>query len=150
MATYKSNPKPYKLALDHVAMEADFFENVQMLSIICPHEAYHLAWLLNRHFPVEFVRALSLDIQHGNQIYSAYKYNDEINHIEHSLYATRAKTHFILPGLKNIDFIWMIQGGHLVDEYIKLIPPRIKRLSGISDCRIINHEALSQRQVFLN
>lgn len=149
MAGIKLNPKPQKLQLDNAAMVEEFFENVQMLSVICPFEAYHLAWHLNRNFPVEFVRHEQQDIHYGGNIFIAYKYIDDVNHIEHTLIATRCKTHFLLPELRNFDFIWMIQGGHLVDGLIRDIPVLIKKIKGVTDCRKILHQNLSQRQVFL-
>ncbi len=149
MPGIKLNPKPQKLVLNQSAMIDDFFENVEMLSLLSAYEPYHLAWHLNRSFPVDFVRDDTRDIQHGGHTYIAYRYIDEINHIEHTLFATRNKTNYILPELKRIDFIWMIQGGHLVAHFIRDIPVLIKKISGVSDCRKILHENISNRHVFL-
>ena len=148
MATIKQ-AKPIKIGLDQKALDKEFFDDIKMLSIICPHEPYHLAWHINRTLPFTFTRTPEQDILVDNEYYVVCSFIDTNNLIEHYLIACRAKTRFILPDLKNFDFIWMIKGGHLVDNYIKQYPSIIKSIPGVVDCRSIDHEKLSQRQVFL-
>ena len=142
-------PKPQKLELNNELVEENFFEDVQMLCLICPHEPYHLAWHINRALPITFNRSPLQDIAIGDDQYVVFEFDETNNQIEHYLIATRSKTRYILPELRNIDFVWMIKGGHLVNKYIKELPTRLKALPGIVDCRQINHEKLKQRQVFL-
>lgn len=148
MATIKE-PKPIKIGLDQKALDKEFFDDLKMLSIICPHEPYHLAWHINRTLPFTFTRTPEQDLLVDNEYYVVYEFKDTNNLIEHYLIACRAKTRFILQDFKNIDFIWMIKGGHLVDKYIKEIPLMMKSIPGVVDCLCIEHEKLSQRQVFL-
>jgi hypothetical protein len=148
MATSKQ-AKPQTLQLNHTAVEEDFFDDLKMLCLICPHEPYHLAWHINRNIPIDFKRSPDQDILIGGNYYIVYEFIEENNQILHYLLATRCKTNYILPELKNIDFIWMIKGGHKVDEYIKKLPDMVKTLMGVIDCRVIDHKKLSNRKVFL-
>lgn len=148
MATIKQ-AKPIKIGLDQKALDKEFFDDIKMLSIICPHEPYHFAWHINRTLPFTFTRTPEQDILVDNEYYVVYEFKDNNNLIEHYLIASRAKTRFILHELKNIDFIWMIKGGHLVDKYIKEIPLMMKSIPGVVDCRSIELKSPNQRQVFL-
>ncbi len=142
-------PKPIKLELNQWQVESEFFDDVQMLCLLCPHEPYHLAWHINRTLPFSLSRTPLQDINVASEFYVVYEFNDINNQILHYLIATRSKTRYILPELRNIDFIWMIKGGHLVDKYIAELPPILKSIPGVVDCRAIKHQILSQRQVFL-
>lgn len=148
MATSKQ-PKTLSLQLDHTAVEEDFFEDLKMFCLICPHEPYHLAWHINGTLPFNFKRTPNQDILMGNDYYVVYEYEEPINQIQHYLVASRSKTNYILPELRNIDFIWMIKGGHKVEEYVKQLPAMTKNIPIVVDCRFINHKKLSNRKVFL-
>jgi hypothetical protein len=148
MATSKQ-PKSQTLLLDHTAVEADFFEDLRMLCLICPHEPYHVAWHINGTLPFNFKRSPNQDIFMGNDYYVVYEYEEPITQIQHYLVASRSKTNYILPELKNIDFIWMIKGSHKVEEYVKTLPLMVKNIPVVVDCRHIDHKKLSNRKVFL-
>lgn len=148
MASAKQ-PKTETLLLNFTAVENDFFEDLKMFCLLCPHEPYHLVWHINSTLPFNFKRTPNQDILIMNNYYVVYEYEDPLNQIQHYLIASRSKTNYILPELKNIDFIWMIKGAHKIEEYVKELPSMTKNIPIVSDCRLIDHKKLSNRKVFL-
>ena len=103
-----------KLLLDVSAMVEDFFAETSLIGIVCTHPAYRLAWLLNTKFNLDFVRETESDIQKNDvdkkeHFFIVYKQINPTIGIDFTLYKLRSEKETLLPEVKQLDYIWMIQ-----------------------------------------
>ncbi len=107
--------KSGKLVLDTSAMQDDFFEDAALIGIATTLPAHRLCWLLNASFNLGFVRAVEMDVclrsarEEDHQYFSVYQYVEPLNVGQHLLYRLRCGKQRLLPELKNLDFLWMVQ-----------------------------------------
>jgi hypothetical protein len=135
-----------KLILDNAALEEEFFEDVKLTGIVCPLDSYHFIWKINQSFNFNFERNHSYEVNVGDLFFPVYSYIEEEKNIEHYIYSNRNKTHFLLPDMKNIDFVWLIKGIQYQTRYFDLINETMKKLAGIVYIFDINSDKLQQRQ----
>lgn len=99
--------KVHKLVLDEVA---DFY-----LVAIASHENdYRLTWALNQNLNLKLIKIDDFTCNHPKHKlvinYSMCKFDDEHNHLKYNLISNKSEKGFLLPDLKNIDFILRISG----------------------------------------
>ncbi len=140
-----------KLKLDISAMQEDFFEDAAMIGIVTAMPAYHLCWLLNKHFDIEFVRKPEQDIslQKSDTLYNFPIYQFDLPNSEQKyvLYKLKDGKEPLLPETRLLDYLWLIQtAGPAADaDFIaaelknipdiqmaqKLAPDQLKSLSNL-------------------
>ncbi len=102
-----------KLALDMSAMQEDFFAEAAMIGIVTALPGYHLCWVLNKHFDIDFVREPEQDIplqKKGNRYnYPIYQYNLPNSAYKYLLYKLKDGKEPLLPETKELDYLWLIQ-----------------------------------------
>jgi hypothetical protein len=102
-----------KLVLDTNAMQEDFFEDTAMLGIATALPAYHLCWVLNRHFDINFIRdpEQNISTQKKDDQYYFPIYNYDLPNSSHKylLYKLKNGTESLLPETKQLDYLWLIQ-----------------------------------------
>ena len=137
-----------KLVLNIAAMQEEFFNDTALIGISSALPAYQLCWMLNATFDMKFVREPELDIviqgRDGQEhSYSLYQYCVPLNGARYLLYKLKNDTNRLLPEMKNLDYLWLIQstlpGQHAqtVTRYLKLMP-EVEMAQLISPERIKN------------
>ncbi len=139
-------PKIKKQLLDNAALEDEFFEDVKLTGIVCPFESYQFIWKINQVFNFSFERNHSCEVHIGELFFPVYSFIEDNKYIEHYIYSNRNKTHFLLPDMKNIDFVWLIKGIQYQSQYLNLINETLKKITGIVYTFDINSAKLQQRQ----
>ncbi|MFC2151389.1 IPExxxVDY family protein [Bacteroidota bacterium] len=91
------------------------FENDFALVGIASHENdYRLSWAINKSLDLGFVKTDDLAVDHPKHKitinYSMYNYDDANNYVNYSLISNKSDKGFLLPEMKNIDFILRISG----------------------------------------
>jgi len=105
-----------KLTLDMAAMEDAFFADTALIGLASRLSAPRLCWLLNRRFDLQLGRRADLDIcvtkAPSQQYYfPIYEYTVPLSDMRYLLYRLKCREECLLPELKQLDFLWMIQGG---------------------------------------
>lgn len=103
-----------KLTLDMAAMQEEFFADAALIGLVCTLPVSRLCWLLNKRFDISFTRQPDMDIclqkspakQH---YFSIYAYNIPLSETRYLLYKLKSSTEALLPELKQLDYLWMIQ-----------------------------------------
>jgi hypothetical protein len=102
------------LSLDNEVTKRIFFEDTQLLGIISSLKAYQFCWHINRALGVNFRLNPSLEIQlkkkGRNYYFSVYQYCITQKNTAHYIYQNHNDGEALLPELKHIDFIWLLQG----------------------------------------
>jgi hypothetical protein len=123
-----------KWVLDTVAMQEDFFENTALIGIASTLPVYRLCWLLNKHFGTAFLREPDLDISIPSpspeviHYFPIYQYTLPLCCHRHLLYQLKSMHKFLLPEVKQLDYLWLVQDNdpekeaHEISSTLKTLP----------------------------
>ena len=99
--------KVYKLILEP---ENDF----KLIGIASHENDYRLSWALNKCFGFELAKVNDFHINHPklkiDVNYSMYEFYDDNSELAYHLISNKSEKGFLLPEIKNIDFIMRISG----------------------------------------
>lgn len=100
------------LKLDAFAIQDDFFADVALIGMTSDKPVYTLCHMFNKTFDLSFSRQRAMDVTVGKQdeIYSFPVYQSAVPRSEcrYTIYKLKVDNVLLLPGLKNMDYIWMI------------------------------------------
>lgn len=105
-----------KLTLNIAAMQDDFFSDASLIGIVSAMPAYSFCLMLNQRFDLKFVREYDMDIcvktnKNGDtyeHFYAVYEYCAPLNGARNLLYKLKNEQQVLMPELKNMDYLWMI------------------------------------------
>jgi hypothetical protein len=110
-----------KLMLNITAMETDFFTDAALIGIASSLPVYRLCWMLNRRFDVNFVRKPDMDVYlqkkpQQEHFFSIYQYCVPLSGTRYLLYKLRSDLVPLMPEIRQLDYVWMIQSGNAEQE----------------------------------
>lgn len=122
-----------KLTLNIAAMQEEFFQDAALIGIVSPIPAYRFCWMLNQRFDMNFMREPELDVclqatPEKQSFFPIYQYHIPLNGSRYLLYKLKARDESLLPEVKQLDYLWMIQSNHAEDDawaftqYLREIP----------------------------
>lgn len=99
--------KIHKLAIE--------IENDYSLIGIASHENdYRLSWAINKSLGLDLKKSVDLTLDHPKHKitinYSLYIFDDENNLISYNLISNKSEKGFLIPEMKNIDFVLRVSG----------------------------------------
>ncbi len=104
-----------KYILDVEAMQTDFFADSALIGIGCAMPLYQFCWMLNRRFDINFVREPEMDVKMpakkdiADTYFPVYQYVFPTGSYTYLLYNLKINTKSLLPEIKQLDYLWMIQ-----------------------------------------
>lgn len=140
--------------LDNSETENMFFKDTIVIGIVASVKDYKFCWHINTNTSLDFrktyeqcinMRKQKKDTAYREYVFSVYECDDPLNAHQHILYANKSDGEFLLPELRNFDFIWVIQ--HVdVDHYKGTdIVELLKNLSIVQICTIINQQLITNK-----
>jgi hypothetical protein len=110
--------KIHKLAIE--------IENDYSLIGIASHENdYRLSWAINKSLGLDLKKNEDLTLDHPKHKtiinYSLYTFDDENNYISYNLISNKSEKGFLIPEMKNIDFVLRVSGAsdqNLVNDLV--------------------------------
>lgn len=142
--------KPAKLVLDTSAMQEDFFEATEMIGIASPLPGHRFVWMLNARFALNFRRAADMDVclnaksKEDFQHFAVYHFADTVGGSEHFLYRLRAEKKVLLPEVKNLDYLWLIQNARSADD-TDIYAQHLRAMSEVQLATILSPDELKNR-----
>ncbi len=120
-----ATPKKNFLKLDILQIEDYFFENVVLLGISSDKPIYTLCHFINEVCSLQFERQPHLDIEIGKKK-EAFKfaiYQSRVPNTDEvfTFYKLRNGDVHLLPSIKNVDYIWMINGDDAEESAAKYL-----------------------------
>jgi hypothetical protein len=110
-------------------------EQFLLIGIVSHENDYRLSWAFNQYMKMKFIKTESLVINQPkleeNPVFSVFKYEDEESYVMYYLIANKSENGFLIPELKNVDYILKISG-ELKDSMLKDLLVRIKKMEFIS------------------
>jgi hypothetical protein len=127
------------LKLDTFAIEDDFFQNAALIGISCEKPIFTLCHILNQAFQLSFARIPSLDITIGKKNHEQFSfavYQSLAQNFAYcyTLYKLKIDEIQLLPGLKNIDYIWLVAS----DDSEFTAMQYLKKLRGIPEIQFVS------------
>ncbi|HTN44983.1 MAG TPA: IPExxxVDY family protein [Flavipsychrobacter sp.] len=104
-----------KLVLDTHAMQEEFFSDCALIGIVSAVPGYRFCGLINSSFNLKLKRDIKSDIElktHQKVTYhfALYRYDMPMNSNRYSVYQLKTDKQWLLPELKNFDYIFMLHG----------------------------------------
>ena len=129
-----------KMVLDMNAMQEDFFADTAMLGIATALPAYHLCWVLNKHFDINFIRDPDQNIatqkKDDQYFFPIYKYDLPNSTHKYLLYKLKNGTESLLPETRQLDYLWLLQTGD-PDEDAQNIARELRNIPDIQLAQIL-------------
>jgi hypothetical protein len=128
----KSKPVERKQTLK---LKVDQNVNYRLIGISSHENDYRLVWCINSQLKMQFARIENL-IVHNRKFktdfeFSRYRFHDEDRYLNYYLISNRCPNGFLLPEIKNFDFLIQIIG-EINDEDVKEFIKKIKNVMVIS------------------
>lgn len=149
MATVKRISKFNKLVLDQSFLEEEFYENAMLLGIVCPLNAHRLAWQLDTFLGFKLIRQHDFTIEVGDIAFPVYYLHELDKMMEHIVYTNRRSGAYLLPEIKNIDYIWLIKGNNDLKGYQQEIVQRLQLMPSIESCFSIPLAPLKSKHLLI-
>lgn len=105
-----------KLKLDQDQLLEDFFESTHVIGIVSSARDYQLCWQINNYMHLDFRvnNSLEINLSKNNRAFyfSVFEFEEPTKSSVHYLYNNHCQAEFLLPELKNVDYLWMVKGDY--------------------------------------
>lgn len=83
-----------------------------LYGIVSQEKPHRLAWLLNKIHPYKFVRIddYELEINSKPNAFAQFIFDDEENHTQYVILCNKDESSFLIPELRNFDYLLLIKG----------------------------------------
>jgi hypothetical protein len=128
-------------------LDINFDDEFLLFGIVTQEKYYRLAWLLNQELNLNFCLKEEIIIFQSNipkAKFTRLDNHDDINKISYHLIENKDEGHFLLPEIKNIDYLLMIRGA---TEFIlpQTLIDNIKKLQEVQLVTSIDLEKLKSK-----
>ncbi len=110
---------------------------------------YRLCWAINRTLNIELTRQDDLEISNAKKrqeaSFNLFHYEDEINFLHYYLIANKSAGAFLLPELKQVDYLLMLRGDAAEETKEELLQ-QLKNLAGIEALFAANPAELRSKE----
>lgn len=94
-----------------------------LYGIVSQEKPHRIAWLLNKIHPYKFVRVddYELEINSKPNAFAQFIFDDEENHTQYVILSNKDESSFLIPELRNFDYLLLIKGAidFFEDETLK-------------------------------
>lgn len=118
--------------IDNNELIDEFYVSTHLVGIVAPVKPYHFCWILNQLLKLDFRTDGGLEIQlekkHRKYFFTIYAYNERNNSRNHYIYQNQNDGEYLLPELKHLDFIWLIQDEEIKLDELKQLQTQIREI----------------------
>jgi hypothetical protein len=137
--------KVHKLVFDEVS---DFY----LLAIASHENDYRLTWALNQNLNLKLIKGDDFTCNHPKHKveakYSMYNFEDENNHLKYNLISNKSENGFLLPDLKNIDFVLRVSGD-MDQDNLNTIVQKLKKIDIVITAFVIEEIPDRYKKMFI-
>jgi hypothetical protein len=128
-------------------------EDFQIIGIASHQNDYRLSWAMNQQLNLKLQKETDLEVKSKRndevcQYYTRYAYTDTNRGICYHLIANKNSQGFLLPEMKNLDFLLKVEG-QMDEQAISDLVREIKRISFIIIAFRIENLRENQRKKFI-
>lgn len=131
-------------------LQVDFDFEFSLICIISSLKDYRLCWAINRALNIELAREeeelkISNEKKRLEAYFNQFHYEDEINFLHYHLLANKSAGAFLLPELKQVDYLLMLRGDAAEDAKEEILL-QLKNLPGIEALFAANPAELRSKE----
>ena len=139
-----------KFKLETEDLEDDFFEDTHLLGLVAPIKDYQFSWMLNHAINIDFRLNNDLEIQffkkQRHYYYSIFEYAQPHTSLMHYLYKNQCDGEYLLPELKQFDFLWLLKGDTISSEFLTGLQQSIRGINGVQLVMELAHEKIKHKE----
>jgi len=136
-----------KLLLNMTEMQKDFFADTAMIGIATALPGYHLCWVLNMHFDINFERDpeqnISSQKKENQYHFPIYQCAFPNSSHKYMLYKLKNGAESLLPETKQLDYLWMIHTANPERDAME-IARELKNIPDVQLARILATDQLKK------
>jgi hypothetical protein len=138
-----------KLKLDNDQLVEDFFESTHLLGIASTASDYQVCWHINRHLHTNFRINNSIEITLAKKTRSyhfpIYEFHEATNSVAHYFYNNHCQAEYLLPELKQVQFLWMIKGDYYQPADVKKLLEELRRVPQVQLVSLLDTKEIKNR-----
>lgn len=139
-----------KLILDNKELTNDFFDETRLLGIMAPIKDYQFCWYLNSLMGLDFRVNHDIEIQltkkKRNYFFTVYEFREPTSCLEHYLYKNQFDGEYLLPEFKHLDYLWLMKGDAVTDDYLSQKTENIREISGVQLVIELTNEKIRNKE----
>ena len=139
-----------KMKLDSASLMGDFFDSTQIIGILSHLKDYQLCWHINHALNFDFRVNNDLEIywmKNRKRIgFTVFEYSEPVKSVGHYLYNNHFQAEFLLPELKNIDYLWMIKGNYYGQEEVKSLVEQLRQVPEVQLVSVLTMEEIKHKE----
>ncbi len=124
-----------KLTIDNTTLAEDFFSDTRILGIVAPVRDYRFCWLVNYALGCDFRLNSDVEIQLAKKsrqyFFAVYEYGEPGTALFHYIYNNQFDGEYLLPEFRHLDFLWLLKGDSVRDDYMHYLQQSIKNINGV-------------------
>lgn len=124
-----------RLKVDNDLLAEEFFDGTRLLGIVGPIKDYQFCWLLNQAMSIDFRVNHEIEImltrKRRHYFFSIYEYKEPVGSLSHYLYNNQFDGEYLLPEFKHLDFLWLMKGDLVQDDFLQGILQSVKQIPGV-------------------
>jgi len=142
--------RSFKLSLNTQDLTDEFFEDTKLLGIMAPVKDYQFCWHLNNLMGIDFRINHEIEIRlkrkNRDYFFAVYEYNEPTGSLCHYLYNNLFDGEYLLPEFKHLDFLWLMKGDIVADEYLQHQVGSLRALNGVQLVTELTNEKIKNKE----
>jgi hypothetical protein len=139
-----------KLVLSNEQLEEAFFDSSWLIGIMAPAKDYQLCWNLNRALGFNFRANNELEIclesKQKKFYFTVFEFEEPTKTVWHYIFNNHYKAEFLLPELKNVDYIWMLKGDFYQQSEVRLLMDQIREVPSVQLVTLLKPDELKNKR----
>ncbi len=138
-----------KLRLNIDELTEDFFSDTRLLGIIASVKNYQFCWQLNHllgyHFRMNPDIEIHLRKKNRSYYFPVYQHTVRNSFLSHYLYHNHYDGEYLLPEFKHMDFLWLMKGDNVENDFCMEMIRSIKQISGVQMVAELTNEKIRNK-----
>jgi hypothetical protein len=138
-----------KLKLDIEDLSEDFFQDARLLGIVAPVKNYQFCWFVNQLLQFNFRVNNDIEIQltkkQRKYFFGVYEYHEPTSSLSHFVYNNHFDGEYLLPEFKYLDFLWLLKGDVVSNEFLKELIGLLKTLHCVQLVTELTNEKIKHK-----
>jgi hypothetical protein len=139
-----------KLVLDTTELTSEFFEDTRLLGIMAPVKDYQFCWQVNNSLGIDFRINNDIEIQLNKKkrkyFFSVYEFCEPTGSLAHYMYNNRFDGEYLLPEFKHLDFLWLMKGDEVNDDWLQHTIQAIKSIGSVQLVIELTNEKIRNKE----
>mgnify|MGYP000013996993 FL=1 len=138
-----------KLKLDQDQLVEDFFGSTHLIGIVSSARDYQVCWQVNRdlHYDFRVNNSLEINLTKNQRsfYFSVFEFEEPTKSAAHYFYNNHCQAEFLLPELKNVDYLWLIKGDYYQLQDVKKLIGQLRHVEPVQLVSLLDIRKLENK-----